>query len=364
MSGLRLKAQVAARDLELEVNVERGAVLAVLGPNGAGKSTLLSLVAGLLRPDAGRIELNGRVLTDTTKGIAVPPHRREVALLSQQPLLFPHLSAAQNVAFGPRSAGVGRRAAQAEALRWLDAVGARDLADRRPHQLSGGQAQRVAVARALAAAPELLLLDEPMAALDVGAAPAVRALLRRILRTGDRTAVLVTHDLLDALALADRVVVVEGGRVVEEGAAHQVLAHPRGVFAARLAGVNLIAGQATAEGLRTDAGPVYGVPDPDCVAGEAAVAVFAPTAVAVFRVEPEGSPRNVFRVTVSEMEARGRVVRIKAADHPDGTTGLVADITAASTAELELEPGVEVYFVVKATEVAVHEAASPAVRLS
>ena len=191
----------------------------------------------------------------------MPPHRRGVGLLAQQPLLFPHLSALANVAFGPRAQGVSRRAATARARELLAAVDAGALADRRPAQLSGGQQQRVALARALAAGPGLLLLDEPLAALDVDATPAMRALLRRTVRDGNRTAVLVTHAALDALVLADRVVVLTAGRVVEEGPVREVLARPRSPFAARIAGLDLVPGTACAEGLKTaDGFVVAGAP--------------------------------------------------------------------------------------------------------
>ena len=223
MSSVRVRARLEQRGVEFDLTLADGEVLAVLGPNGAGKSTLLLLIAGLLRPDDGRIELGDAVVTDTDTGVFVPPHARGVAMLSQQALLFPHLSVAANVAFAPRSKGHSRTEARATARRWLEAVDAEHLADRRPAQLSGGQAQRVAVARALAAEPQVLLLDEPMSALDVTAAPALRRLLRDILRNDNRTAFIVTHDLLDALAIADKVVVFEGGRIVESGPASTVL---------------------------------------------------------------------------------------------------------------------------------------------
>ena len=172
--------------------------------------------------------------------VDVAPHRRRIALLAQEPLLFPHLSVLDNVAFGPRSAGAGRSESRGRAREWLEEVGIGDLADRRPAQLSGGQAQRAAVARALAAEPDLLLLDEPMAALDVAVTPALRQTLRRVL--AERTCVVVTHDVLDALLLADRVLVLEGGRVVEQGPTREVLTRPRSAFAARLAGLNLVVG--------------------------------------------------------------------------------------------------------------------------
>lgn len=354
MSGLELRARVAARGLDVELSVAPGEVVALLGPNGAGKSTLLDVVAGLLRPDDGRIVLDDRILVDTANDVVVPPHRRSVALLAQQALLFPHLTARENVAFAPRSAGAGRRDAHALADRWLGEVDAATLADRRPRRLSGGQAQRVAIARALAADPRLLLLDEPMAALDVGAAPAVRALLRRVLRAGERTAVLVTHDVLDALSLADRVVVLDGGRIVEEGAVQRVLARPRSAFAARIAGVNLLSGKVRDGGVDTVAGAVYGLAEDGCRDGEDVVAVFAPSAVAVHREVPEGSPRNIFRVRLAAVESRGPVVRVRADDHDDGTAGLVADVTATAVADLDLVPGADVWFAVKATEVAVY----------
>ncbi|QCQ93023.1 sulfate/molybdate ABC transporter ATP-binding protein [Rhodococcus sp. SGAir0479] len=356
MSGLEVRARVASRDLDVELAVAPGEVLAVLGPNGAGKSTLLDVVAGLLGPDDGRVVLDDRTLTDTAAGVAVPPHRRSVGLLAQQPLLFPHLSVRENVAFAPRSAGRGRRESFAAATRWLAEVDVAAFADRRPRQLSGGQAQRVAVARALAAEPDLVLLDEPMAALDVGAAPAVRSLLRRVLRTGDRTAILVTHDVLDALSLADRAVVLDGGRIVEDGPVDRVLTRPRSAFAARIAGINLLAGKVGADALDTPAGPVHGVTDDGCVPGDSAVAVFAPTAVAVHRVRPEGSPRNVFRVRIAEIGGHGQVVRVRGRDHHDGSPGLVADVTAGAVADLDLAPDDDVWFAVKATEVAIYPA--------
>ncbi|WP_146068761.1 ATP-binding cassette domain-containing protein, partial [Arthrobacter sp. 9E06] len=169
------------------------------------------------------------------------------ALLAQEPLLFPHLTAADNVAFGPRSAGTPRRQAMEQAVRWLDDVEAGDLARRRPAELSGGQAQRVAVARALAADPGLLLLDEPMAALDIHSAPLLRRLLKRVL--ADRPAIIITHDVLDALMLADRVVILENGRIAEEGPTREVLQKPRSAFAAGLAGLNFVVGTSTADGI-------------------------------------------------------------------------------------------------------------------
>ena len=355
MTGLFVHATVTERDLDVEVTVPPGTVTAILGPNGAGKSTLLSVIAGLTRPDRGVVELAGRTLTATERKVAVAPHKRGVALLAQRPLLFPHLTVAHNVAFAPRSGGASRRQAAATATRWLDAVDAADLAERKPAQLSGGQAQRVAIARALAAEPQLLLLDEPLAALDVTAAPAIRSLLRRVLRGPGRTAVLVTHDSLDALALADRVVVLDGGRVVEEGEVRQVLSRPTSAFAARVAGINLRSGEIVADGvLKTEAGEmVYGSSDEAVKPGERAVAVFGPRSVAVYAELPSGSPRNHFTVTIAEIENRGDLVRVRGED--DGHhAALMADVTTAAAADLDLAPGHVVQFVVKATETAIY----------
>ena len=235
--------------------------------------------------------LADRVLTDTAAGVTVPVHRRRVGLLSQQALLFPHLTARENVAFGPRCAGQGRRAAGTVADRWLAEMGVAELADRRPSELSGGQAQRVAIARALAVEPDLLLLDEPFAALDVDAAPAVRAVLRRVVRDVGQTVLLVTHDVLDAVVLADRLVVLADGEVVEQGPTAEVLARPRSGFAARIAGLDLVTGTACAGGLKAPDGTlVSGAASEPLDDGEPAVAVFAPRSVAVHRERPGGQP--------------------------------------------------------------------------
>lgn len=352
MSALELSARLAGRDADFGLSLGGGEVLAVLGPNGSGKSTLLSLIAGLLRPDDGRIVLGARVLTDTRTGVHVPPYARGVAMLTQQPLLFPHMSVAANVGYGPRCKGHGRNASRAVAAHWLEAVEATHLADRKPAALSGGQAQRIAIARALATEPDLLLLDEPMAALDIAVAPSVRRLLREILRAAGRTALIVTHDLLDALALADRIAVVDDGRIVETGPLRAVLSAPRSEFAARMAGVNLLGGIATEPGvIRTDWGDVVsGTGGPP--AGESAVAVFPPSAVSLHAEPPHGSPRNVIETTIAEIENHGSTVRIRGAGRPGGA--LFADVTAAAAADLDLAPGQRVYFVVKAMEVQIH----------
>ncbi|WP_270886790.1 sulfate/molybdate ABC transporter ATP-binding protein [Pedococcus sp. 5OH_020] len=347
--SLHAAIRLPDRDLDLVLDVASGRTLAVLGPNGAGKSSSLSAVAGLLRPESGEIRLDDRVVfSDSGSGRSqwVPPHDRGVALLAQEARLFPHLSVCDNVAFGPRSTGMRRGQSREAARRWLAEVDGVDLGRRRPSALSGGQAQRVALARALAAQPRLLLLDEPLSALDVDAAPALRQLLRRVLR--DRTTVLVTHDILDAVLLADDVAVVEGGRVIEQGPTSQVLTRPTSAFAARIAGLNLVRGVARGTSVVTVTGlRVEGLTDEPLQEGQEAVAVFTPSAVSVFRRPPEGSPRNVIAAQVTELEPHGHQVRVR-------TPHLSADVTPAAVAELGLAPGTPVVLSVKASEVAVY----------
>ena len=345
-------------ELSVEFSVEAGSVLAILGPNGSGKSSVLGSLAGLLDPGRARILLADRVLRDDR--VDLPAHARAIGLLSQDPLLFPHLSVLDNVAFAPRSRGERRQRSREIAREWLGEVDALEFADRKPSQLSGGQAQRVAVARALAGDPGLLLLDEPFAALDVDSAPAIRGLLRRVLRAQrNRATVLVTHDPLDALALADHVLVMAAGRVVEYGPTRDVLSAPRTAFTARIAGLNLVSGLAETDGLRTLEGVlVAGIPADGVVMGEPAVAVFSPSAVAVYADGGNaGSPRNSSEAVVGALEPHGSVIRLRAAGR-GWANGLTADLTPAAVADLALEPGTAVTLSVKATSVAVHPAAT------
>ncbi|MCE1180650.1 MAG: ATP-binding cassette domain-containing protein [Micrococcales bacterium] len=342
-------AHVAPRDVDVSFTVGPGETVALLGPNGAGKSTVLAVAAGLLRPDRADVVLDGRPLTVAGEGrrrVQVPPHDRQVALLAQQPLLFPHLTVRDNVEFAPRSRGASRAEAAAVARHWLDEVSAGELADRRPSQISGGQAQRVAIARALAADPRLLLLDEPMAALDVAVTPALRQTLRRVL--ADRSAVLVTHDALDALLLADTVVVIEDGRMAEQGPTAEVLSRPRSAFAAQIAGLNILTGTWRTGSLTVGDRAVHGMVDgARPTEGGAATAVFSPSAVSVYREPPSGSPRNLLPARITEIEPQGDRIRVRAG-------ALSADVTPQAVAELDLTPGTEVTLSVKATEVTIY----------
>ncbi|WP_020502141.1 sulfate/molybdate ABC transporter ATP-binding protein [Sciscionella marina] len=334
--------------LDVRLRVAAGEVLAVLGPNGAGKSTLLGALTGQLRPQRAAISLGGTDIAELAM------HRRRIGVLGQEPLLFPHLSVLANVAFGPRAAGMPRGKAHSLAHELLGEVDAGEFAARKPAAISGGQAQRVALARALAARPELLLLDEPFSALDVDSAPRVRALIGRVLAEHPETAsILVTHDPLDALVLADRVAVLDGGRIVEQGPAREVLSAPSTPFAARIAGLNLVTGTVTEHGLDG----LSGILAAEARIGAAGAAVFAPSAVAAFRERPDGSPRNVVPAELAHVERAGDLVRLRlrASDGgPGWVDGLRADITPAALADLDLQPGGLLWLAVKATEIVVH----------
>lgn len=344
---LAIDARVDVRDVELRLCVAEGETVAVVGPNGAGKSTLLHLIAGSLRPSSGTITLRGAELSGPTRHL--PPHRRRFSFVEQRSLLFPHLSVQDNVAFGPRSRGVGKATARRRALVELEATACRELADRRPHQLSGGQAQRVSLSRALAIDPEMLLLDEPFAALDVSVTPDLRRLLRE--RLAAQTALLVTHDFLDVVTLADRLVVIEGGRVVADGAVAQICGAPPTRFLADFVGVNLLTGTAASQTALSFGGQLLTGAEGTLAPGRPARATVAPNAVGVFLAPPEGSPRNVLRATVEAIESRGSVVGVSL-----DVSGqrLRADLTPGAVAELSLVPGVPVFAVVKATQVQLH----------
>jgi molybdate transport system ATP-binding protein len=332
--------------LDVEIEVADGEVLAVLGPNGAGKSTLLRVLAGLLPPDSGSVVLDRTTVWDDDAAHA-PAHRRALGMVFQDHLLFPHLSVTDNVAFGLRTRGVRKADARRTADAWLSRVGLNGLGGRRPAQLSGGQAQRAALARALVGDPRVLLLDEPLSSLDARTRLTVRAELRRHLAAFAGSTVLVTHDPVDAMALADRVVVVEDGRIVQAGAPAEISRHPRTDYVARLVGLSLLPGTGEGRSVRLDGGGVV------AVAEEASGPVFAavrPESVALYLSRPDGSPRNVWPATLVGATPHGSTVRCEL----DGEVPLVADVTETAFAELDLAPGARVWATVKASEVAVY----------
>jgi molybdate transport system ATP-binding protein len=343
----RLLLGLGRLDLEVEMEIEPGQVMALLGPNGAGKTTVLRALAGLIPLDAGRVVLDGQLLEDPARGTRVPTEHRPVGMVFQNYLLFPHLSALENVAFGLRARGQGRREARQIAATWLERLGLAGLGSARPGTLSGGQQQRVALARALATNPRLLLLDEPLAALDVSTRAEVRRDLRRHLRDFPGVNLLVTHDPLEAIALADRMAVIEQGRILQVGSAAEVTQRPRSPYVADLVGVNLLRGYARQGVVELETGGrLVAV---GSTAGEVFVVV-APRSVSLWRRQPDGSPRNVWRGRATELDLQGDRVRLRV----EGSPSLVAEVTPAAVRELGLDEGVEIWVSVKATDVTVY----------
>ncbi len=361
MTGLRADVRLRLGRLALDVVVEAGAgsVTAVVGPNGAGKTTFLRAVAGQVGIDGGEIRLGATVL-DAPPGVFVPPERRRLGYVDQDYLLFPHLTALENIAFGPRSAGATRAGSREIARAWLERVGLGDRADARRRSLSGGQQQRVALARALATDPQALLLDEPLAALDVRTRPEVRRDLRRHLGGYDGVTLIVTHDLADAAALADRMLVLEDGRVTHAGTVAEVLARPRTSYVADLVGTNLLHGTGDGSSVTVD-GVRLPVPLPAPLLASAPGPVLVtvrPADVVVVPLEgdrPDLPPVDLPAVDAAEAAAtpapsgrwRARIVRIELAGDIaevllDRPTGLVAAVPLAEVVAGSLREGSEV----------------------
>jgi molybdate transport system ATP-binding protein len=339
-----IEMQRGALHLHAELCVQPGEMLALLGPNGAGKTTLLRCLAGLEAIDAGCISIDGTCVDEPASSTFVAPAQRPVGFVFQDYLLFEHMTVLENVAFGMRAHGVPRAEARRTALQWIERVGLGDRAATRPGALSGGQAQRVALARALATDPRLLLLDEPLAALDASARGTVRRDLRRHLESFEGMRIMVTHDPVDAYALADRVAIVDEGRIVQVGTLAEVTGHPRSRFVADLVGVNLVSG-VVRDGVLTTTSGVH-IVIADAPTGPA-FAVIRPQSIALHSGTDPGSPRNVWAGTVGDIDRIGDRVRIGL----NGDLPLVAEITAEALAALGLHTGDEVLAAVKATDI-------------
>jgi len=347
----RLRLRRAAFTLEVDLEIPPGEVVVLLGPNGAGKSTALRALAGLLPVDSGSITVGDVVLADPQRGIHQPPHARPIGVVFQDYLLFPHLTVMDNVAFGPLVQGATRAEARRRAEAWLARIGIPDLALAKPRAISGGQAQRVALARALATDPSLLLLDEPLAALDARTRLQVRGELRRHLADFAGSALVVTHDPVDAMVLGDTLVVIEQGRVVQQGPPREVARRPRTDYVARLVGLNLLAGVARDRQVDLPGGGAVRLAE--AAAGEVYVA-FRPAAVALFAARPEGSPRNVWPGRIIGLEPHGDGVRVEVAGAPDRSTAILAEVTPAAVADLELVLDSAVWAAVKASDIEVY----------
>lgn len=347
--GLHALIEVERPDgfrLDVELDVAPGQTVALLGPNGAGKSTVVAAIAGLLPIDSGVIRLDGRVLDDPAANVFVTPEERSVGTVFQDELLFPHLTVLENVAFGLRSRQVAKTAARETARRWMSRVGLEGLEGKKPRDLSGGHAQRVALARALAIEPDLLLLDEPLSALDVTTRIGMRRSLQDHLARFEGPSLLITHDPTEAFLLADEVHVIEGGVVTQVGTPDEIRLRPRTRYAADLAGANLVAGEAS-DGLVATDGFLVHVADHD-VSGPVLLTIH-PTAVSIHRQEPGGSPRNTWGTVIERVEPFGDRVRLRTG----GPLPLTAEVTRSAIESLSLTPGSEVWVSVKATEIGV-----------
>ena len=344
---------VHERGWAVDARLRPGLVTAVVGHNGAGKSTLAQVVAGALRLDSGSARIGERVVDDAAT--FVPARRRGVAMVSQAPRIFTHMSVVANVAFPLRVRGVRRAQARAAALEQLRAVGIADLAHRRGSDLSGGQAARVALARALVFRPDVLILDEPTAALDVEATAQVSAVLRERLAGAGITTLLVSHDIAEVLSLASHMIVMGEGRIVEEGEPARVLASPASVFAARLAGLNIVSGPPVARpgmvGVRIGEGVLWAASDsvgPEEESVRVAL-TFAPESVALSREEAHASPRSVLPGVVAGIDVDGSLVSVRVA--LAGDVSVTARVTAAAWSDLGLGVGEGLWASVKATQV-------------
>jgi molybdate transport system ATP-binding protein len=346
---MSLEASVRTRvgDLELNVHIQvaTGELAVVLGPNGAGKTSLLLALAGLLTIEGGSVVLDGEALDSPGKHI--PPERRPIGFVFQDYLLFPHMSVLDNVAFGLRARGASRNEARRVGIESLARMGLARYAGARPRTLSGGQAQKVALARALVARPRLLLLDEPLAALDVGTRVEMRRELVRVLGEFDGTRLLVTHDPLEAMTLGDRLIVLEEGRVVQDGTPTELRERPRSDYVAGLVGLNLLRGRAQAGTVVLEGGAELVAPD--ARAGEVYAAVH-PRAVALYRSRPEGTPRNVWQGTIDGIDDEGERMRVTVS----GPVRIVAEVTRTAASELGLAQGQSVWASIKATEIEVY----------
>lgn len=331
-------------DIDLEVGA--GETVALLGPNGAGKSTVLRAIAGLIPLTSGRIELDGTPWD--APEVFVPPAGRRVGAVFQSYRLFDHLDARENVAFGLRARGMRRGDARAAAVAALDRLGVASIADRYPADLSGGQAQRVAVARALVGDPSVVLLDEPMAALDVSARSAVRHELADWLAAVGACRLLVSHDPVDAHVLADRVVVLEAGAVTQRGRLSELAAAPSSAYIADLVGTNLLRGTLAGGALQVANEVVIHVGAHDAPDGPV-IATIRPAAIALHRDHPEGSPRNVWQAEVAGVERADDRVRVRIG----GDLDLVVEVTAAGFGSLGVDVGDTIWASVKASEIRV-----------
>jgi molybdate transport system ATP-binding protein len=330
--------------VQADVSAAQGEIVAIVGPNGAGKSTLVRALSGLIPLAGGRVVVAGSVWEDVGSRVRLSPQRRSVGVMFQDLALFDNMSVTENVAYGLRSVHKNKSTARSDAHATLERLGAEDLTRTPVSELSGGQAQKVALARALATQPDVLLLDEPTSKLDIASRAEVRRSLSGALRDFTGVSLLVTHQPVEALALATRVIVLEEGVVTQQGAPMELQLGPRTAYVAQFVGVNLFEGKTSAGQVQLTAGSWVAVIDPP--AGDVFVSIH-PTAIALHRARPEGTPRNVWPLEVSDVDEEGERVRVRL----KGELTLVAEITAAAASQLRIDKKGAVWASVKATQV-------------
>lgn len=335
--------------LDIDIEVKAGVTTALLGPNGAGKSTLIEALAGLIAIDTGTIALGDRVLDDPAQDVFLPAQARRAGVVFQRYLLFENMDVLDNVSFGAAVSGTSRGEARSLAQRWVESFDLHGFETRRPSELSGGQAQRVAIARALASNPEFLLLDEPLAALDVETKGLLRGVLGQHLTEYAGPRLLITHDPVDAFLLADRVIVIEHGTVTQHGTPAEVAQRPATPYAAALVGLNLLIGT-NVGGVLTLEGSSQRLATADTQTEGPVLVTIKPNAIALHDGRPEGSARNAWSTRIATIEGGGDITRVTL----DEPLSLNVDITPAAAESMGLHSGREVWVSVKATEVIVN----------
>jgi molybdate transport system ATP-binding protein len=349
MTGPLTAQIVVERDgftLDVTIEIGPGQSAALLGPNGAGKSTAVSALAGLTPLDGGRIRLGDRILDDPDDRLFVAPVGRNIGVVFQDYLLFPHLTAAENIGFGLRHSRVGKAPTRKKVETMLDSLGLTDLANRKPHQLSGGEAQRVALGRALITDPDLLLLDEPLSALDASTRVEMRRVLADRLAAFAGPKLFITHDPTEAFLLADQIHIIEDGSITQVGTAEDIRLRPRTRFVADLAGANLLRGTADHGEIVVGGHTLHSA---DSEPSGKVLATIHPHAIALHRNHPEGSPRNTWQTTVSRVEHFGSRVRVQMGV----PLPLTAEVTPAAVEALGITEGSVVWISIKATEISV-----------